>query len=142
MKESVVGHDEQFKNLVGDLSESVQKANDPVAIGLMLYSIAEERRSTNLIMRDLNAKIDAITSKIDELESKIETKPEPKRNTLSDRDQEILNYVKTHGMISAQQLQQKFKYKGKNAASARLSKLFHDGWLKKDYAGRKVYYKA
>jgi len=43
--------------------------------------------------------------------------------------------------VCADDIQQEFKYKGRNAASARLSKLFGRSILEKEYVGRKVFYK-
>ncbi|MBD3388225.1 MAG: hypothetical protein GF416_04025 [Candidatus Altiarchaeales archaeon] len=131
-----VGYGHEFEELIGEISQSIQK-NDPVTIGFMLYQIAEERRKTNLIIRDLNAKFDLLVEKIDNIEGRTSNH----ETGLSERDQEVLDYVRRKDRISAEELQKKFKYKGKNAASARLSKLFHDGKLEKEYAGRKVYYK-
>ena len=143
MKEVVAEHKPEFDKLVGDIAQATTQMQDPVAIGLMLYTLAEEKRKDNLIMRELNAKIDLLVNKINQLEQHQTTAPQPAAAPgMSDRDIEVLNFVKSHGKASAEDLQRKFKYKGKNAASARLSKLFHDGRLEKEYAGRTVYYKA
>jgi len=141
MKEPVVGYKREFEELVGSLANSAQELNDPTTIGLMLYSIAEERKDTNLVMREINAKLDGLSKRMQELETQIRA-PQPQNTGLSDRDMEVLEYVKGKGKVCAEELQRKFKYRGKNAASARLSKLFHEGRLEKEYAGRKVYYKA
>ncbi|MFH0862719.1 MAG: hypothetical protein V1875_06805 [Candidatus Altiarchaeota archaeon] len=142
MKEVVAEHQKEFEELVGSLAHSTNHIQDPVAIGLMLYSIAEERKSTNLIVKELNAKIDGLVSKIAEFEKQPAAAPAQPAPNMSDRDQEVLSFVRTTGKVSAEQMQKKFKYRGKNAASARLSKLFHEGILQKEYAGRRVYYKV
>ena len=139
MKDQVVGQTEEFEELIGSLSQSVQN-NDAITIGAMLFSIAEERKNTNLVIRELNAKFDRLINKVDELEKHIHSVG-PQPTGLSERDQEVLEYVKTTGRVCAEELQQEFKYRGKNAASARLSKLFHEGRLEKEYAGRRVYYR-
>jgi predicted HTH transcriptional regulator len=146
MKEVVAEpeYKKEFEELVGDIAQATSQIQDPVAIGLMLYTIAEEKKKDNLIMRELNAKIDMLVNKIGQLE-KQQTTPATTPNPaagLSERDLEVLNFIKTHGKASAEHLQEKFKYKGKNAASARMSKLFHEGLLEKEYAGRTVYYKT
>jgi len=48
--------------------------------------------------------------------------------------------VKTSGKASAEEVRAKFKYKGKNAASARLNRLCDMGLLEKQQAGKKVYF--
>jgi hypothetical protein len=141
MREVAGDYKEEFKNLVGEVAEATQQIQDPVAIGMMLYQIAEERKSTNLIVKELNAKIDGLMSKISQLEEAKAQPQVPQSSGLSDRDLEVLEYVKKGGRICADTLREKFNYKGKNAASARLSKLFHEGMLEKEYAGRTVYYK-
>ena len=142
MREVVGEHKKEFEELVGSLSQSTTQMQDPVAIGLMLFQIAEERKSTNLIIKDLNAKIDGLVNKLDELEKQTHDVPQQNKFSMSERDLEVLQYVKEHGRVCADELMDKFKYKGKNAGSARLSRLFHEGRLEKEYAGRKVYYKA
>jgi hypothetical protein len=144
MKETGAGYKKEFEDMVGgNVLEATRQIEDPVAIGVMLYSMAEERKSTNLIIKDLNAKIDLLVNEMSKLkgrEAPTQMPAQPIFNP-SERDQEVLDYVKTKGKVCAEDMQAKFKYKGKNAASARLSKLYHEGRLEKEYAGRKVYYK-
>jgi hypothetical protein len=142
MREVVGEHKKEFEELVGSLSQTTTQMQDPVAIGLMLYSIAEERKSTNLIIKELNAKIDGLVDKVVELEKQTHDAPQTGASSLSGRDIEVLEYVNAKGRICADELMEKFQYKGKNAASARLSRLFHEGRLEKEYAGRTVYYKV
>jgi len=142
MKEAGVGYEKEFEELIGSLAQSTRQIQDPVAIGVMLYSIAEERKNTNLVVRQLNAKIDSLLSKIETFEKQQKTEAPTITPSMSERDIEVLNYVGKHTRICAEDLQKVFRYKGKNAASARLSKLFHEGRLEKEYAGRTVYYKV
>ena len=139
MKQEGVGYEAEFEDLIGSLAQTTSQVSDPVAIGAMLYSIAEERKNTNLIIRNLNAKIDSLLSKFEQIERNKEAISQTAG--LSERDLEVIEFVRGAGRISAEELQVKFNYKGKNAASARLSKLFHEGMLEKEFAGRKVYYK-
>jgi predicted HTH transcriptional regulator len=153
MKDSTETHKQEFEEAVGNISQAVQKISDPVALATMHFSIAEERKSTNLIIREINAKLDKfekLTEKIDKLEeaiskitlqSTIEKTPlQHITSELSERDEEVLTHVKEKGRVCAEELQEKFNYRGKNAASARLSKLFKEGKLDKIFVGRKVYY--
>lgn len=135
-------YEKEFEELVGNLAQNTRQLNnDPVAIAVMLYSIAEERKSTNLIVKNLNSKIDTLVSKIEHLEKQNTPAIPPHTPALSERDAEVLEYLKKKDRVCAENLQERFKYKGKNAGSARLSKLFHEGLLEKEYAGRRVYYK-
>jgi predicted HTH transcriptional regulator len=153
MKDSIEAHKKEFEETVGNISQAMQQISDPVAIATMLFSIAEERKSTNLVIREINGKLDKyeqlmekldkIAEKLDKLNTQFTEKPtQPPTITseLSERDEEVLGYVKERGRICADELQEKFDYRGRNAASARLSKLFKEGKLDKVFVGRKVYY--
>ena len=56
-------------------------------------------------------------------------------------DEQIVAMIRASGHVSATDVQIKFKYKGKNAASARLNRLYELGLLEKAQAGRVVYYR-
>jgi len=143
-------YQQEFEELTEDLSNAIDDMGDPVAIGTMLYSIAEEKKSNNLIVRDINAKFDNMAEKLDNIYEKLSVLaehgiPQPGGLPLvaiSERDEEILNFVKSTGKACADDVQRKFEYRGRNAASARLSRLFKDNLLEKVYHGRKVYYVA
>jgi hypothetical protein len=141
MKDMGVEYKKEFDDLVGEIAHSTTNMQDPVAIAVMLYTLAEEKKSGNLIIKELNAKLDLLVSKVSQLEKQA-PKEAPTQAGMSERDLEVLNHVKRHGRTCAEDLQTVFGYRGKNAASARLSKLFHEGVLEKEYAGRKVYYKT
>ena len=148
MKDSLTDYDREFEEIVGNLSDTIHDMSDPVTIATMLYTLVEERKNSNLVIRDINAKFDSILEKLkeistrlNELESRSDTlSVEHATFELSDRDKEILDYVTKNERVCADDIQEKFNYKGRNAASARLSKLFRERLLEKVYVGRKVYY--
>ena len=149
MKGSSVDQTKEFQNLVGDLSQTITQMSDPVAIGAMLYNIAEEKRSGNLVLKELNVKFENILEQLQKISSQLAAMSEQKtavenaphiKAGISERDEEVLSYVREQGKVCADTMQEKFQYKGRNAASARLSKLFKDGLLDKTYVGRNVYY--
>lgn len=146
MRDSLTNHKREFEEMVGNISTTIHQMSDPVAIGTMLYSIAEEKKSSNLIVRDINGKFDNIIEKLEKIVeelSKLNVKLESEETLsaeISERDQEILDFVQEKEKACAEDVQEKFEYKGRNAASARLSKLFREGLLDKKYVGRKVYY--
>jgi predicted HTH transcriptional regulator len=151
MRQSNKTHNREFDEMVGDLSQAIHEMSDPVAIATMLYSIAEEKKSSNLVVRDINGKFDQLMQKLTEvaeslknLNETIKSAPKPANGhpatEPSERDQEVLDFVAKQKRACAEELQEQFHYRGRNAASARLSKLFKEGKLKKIYVGRKVYY--
>jgi RNA recognition motif-containing protein len=139
MKQAVVDYNREYHELIGGVAHSVKEIQDPVALGAMLYQLAQERKNTNLIIQQLNTKIDSLMGKISDLETR--NFEDSHTASLSDRDMDVLSFVEDRVRVSAEDLRKKFKYRGKNAASARLSKLFHEGRLTKEYIGRKVIYK-
>jgi sugar-specific transcriptional regulator TrmB len=60
---------------------------------------------------------------------------------ISELDKKIIQYIQVKGMASASDIQKIMNYKGKNAASARLIKLYKEGILERYQLGHKVFYK-
>ena len=60
---------------------------------------------------------------------------------LAPADEQIVNLIRAKGAVCAEEVRGNFRYKGKNAASARLNRLFELGILEKQQAGRVVYYR-
>ncbi|MFH1307115.1 MAG: winged helix-turn-helix domain-containing protein [Candidatus Micrarchaeota archaeon] len=60
---------------------------------------------------------------------------------LSSIDEQIVEMIRARSAVCAEDVRARFKYKGKNAASARLSRLYELGILEKQQAGRRVYYR-
>jgi len=104
-----------------------------------LYDLEKTIKSTNLINRDINAKFDAILEKLDIIADAMQKAAE-KNMPLTTMDRQILEFVKEKNSICADDVQKKFGYKGKNAASMRLNNLHKKGLLKKKLINKKVYY--
>jgi len=145
-------YSDEFDQLTGEISDVVEEIPDPVVVGKLLYNIASEKKSYNLVVRDINAKFDQIGAKLDRIttllegisQTKAETPAQTERRAesveISDRDREILDFVRAKKRVCADDVQNRFEYKGRNAASARLHRLYRDGVLQKVHAGRNVYY--
>src|SRR3989344_1359127 len=114
---------EEFNVVAKDFEELKKKFQDPVFIGTLLHTLAEERTTANIVLKEINAKLE----KLAEIE-----------NRLSGIAEEILKFVKHKGFCTAEEVQRKFKYKGANGASARLNNLFKTNLLEKKQAGKKV----
>ncbi len=155
-------HEKKYEDLTSDVRSDMEKFENPVFIGSLLFRLAEERASTNLILKELNAKIDQLMlleEKIHELEAQINivtqnSKPnmseyskeeEARNNTLlvdllPEQDKEILAIARKKGRVEAKEVQMALGYKGKNAACARLNKLSAQFLLTKERFGKKVFY--
>lgn len=122
------------KEIGQDLTEQMSKFKDPVVLGELVYKLLEERENTNRILKTL-------LRKIEELQRMLAEKQEMKKEAILPKiDEDILNTVKELSKATAEEIQLKFKYKGKNAASARLNRLYSLGLLEKKQAGRTVYF--
>jgi hypothetical protein len=131
---------EEFNLVAKDFEELKKKFQDPVFIGTLLHTLAEERTSANMVLKEINAKLEKLAEielRLANIAGKIEGKQED-RNFVSEVDGEILKFVKQKGFCTAEEVQRKFKYKGANGASARLNNLFKTNFLDKKQAGKKM----
>ena len=142
-------YSDEFDQLTGEISDVVEEIPDPVVVGKLLYNIASEKKSYNLVVRDINAKFDQLAVRLDRIATLLEQINQKKEETevrrsenidISDRDKEILDFVRARKRVCADDVQDHFQYKGRNAASARLHRLYRDNVLEKVHAGRNVYY--
>ena len=130
-----------FRNeLREDLEKNMDKFKDPVILGELVYRLLEERENTNRILKNLMVKIEGLENKLVERETKKNVTsflPEP---LLPEIDEEILEFVKKEGKVTAEIVREKFNYKGTNAASSRMNRLYNLGLLEKRQVGKKVYF--
>jgi phosphomevalonate kinase len=90
------------------------------------------------LLQQIMRKLDALESRLGNIEGRLT--PEEKDELLGDVDEKLIELIKKSGKACAEDVQREFNYRGKNAASARLNRLFSQGLLEKKQAGRKVYY--
>ncbi|MEM3791575.1 MAG: hypothetical protein QXL16_02505 [Candidatus Micrarchaeaceae archaeon] len=128
----------KIKKKLKDLEYGLGKynANDASHI---VKSLIEEREKTNRMLADLIEKIrkmEEAMADAGQSEGGIEEVP------LSDVDAKIIDYIQVRGMACAEDIRKLMGYRGKNAASARLNKLYKQGLLSRLQLGHKVYYKV
>lgn len=137
------GMAEEFNEVREEFEKFREEMKNPLVVGALLNKLSEERASTNLLIREINAKLDkilALEQRLTKIEEKL-TKPQKEaKRLLPDIDEEIMDFVEEKGKASAEEVMKNFKYKGKNAASARLNNLFKQGLLEKKQAGKTVYF--
>ncbi len=121
------------KEIRSDLELNIEKFRDPIVLGEMVYRLLEERENTNRLLKNILQKLEAIEAKIGKAAA-IE------RPLLPAIDEKILEFVKESGKVTAEEVRVKFKYRGKNAASARLNRLCNMGLLQKKQAGKRVFF--
>ncbi|MFA6048728.1 MAG: BlaI/MecI/CopY family transcriptional regulator [Candidatus Micrarchaeia archaeon] len=136
----------EFEQVSGEFKEFREQMKNPLVVGAMLHKLSEERSSANLVLREINAKLDrllALEGRLSALESAFAAaseKPGEAKALLSETDEAIMQLVKKQGKACAEDVQKRFKYKGANAACSRLNRLFQQGLLEKKQAGKKVFY--
>jgi hypothetical protein len=127
-----------------ELKQQLLKFKDPVVLGSLMYTAATERENTNRLLKNILGKIDALEARINELETKQGGSPKGPRGPpspfLPETDERIVQFIRKRGRACAEEIRDALRYRGTNAASARMSKLFEKGVLEKEQVGRKVYY--
>lgn len=127
--------------------------NDTSFVLDILQNINEAKKlaqGSQAITKDTNEKSEMIIERLDKFEKDVKRKIDnienliehSKRNeNLTTTDKQILNFIKEKGIVCADDVQNVFTYKGKNAASARLNILYRKNYLEKIIRNKKVYYK-
>ena len=138
-----------LKYEINQLSSKKKKVLDENTVSSLMKQLVDERERSNKLL-------ESITEKIAKLEKEIEIKDykDPSESEiqefdavsnrevpLSELDSKILNFVQSKEMICADDLVVFMKYRGRNAACARLNKLYRQGILDRYQLGHKVYYK-
>jgi len=129
---------DQLDQLTGMVEKYKAVADNPLIFSQIFLGLKTAMDNFNNLLIDLDKRLQMIEEAIEELS----VGSEHDSIELSKKDQEVLDYVVTQGKVSAEDLQEQFSYKGKNAASARLHKLYAVGALDKIQSGRTVYYVA
>ena len=117
--------------LQADVEKHMEKFKDPLILGELVYKLLEERENTNRILKNILTKLEAL---------EIKEKPQKEEILLAEVDEDIMGYVSEKGKVTAEDVRSHFNYKGSNAASARLNRLYERGLLDKKQAGRKIFF--
>jgi hypothetical protein len=136
----------EIKEVVQEKAKSDETGSN--LITLLKYMMDENKKTTMILkgMQDqLNSLID--TGYIEQQEGQETTYPQEnklaKTQPISGLDAQIIQIIqRTHGeMACADDIKKQMSYKGRNAASARLNRLYKAGLLERFQLGHKVYYK-
>ncbi len=123
-----------------------EKADQTTAYLLQLLKlITDENKKTRMILEQLSHRIpDAFDADLPEetVQGDLEQEPTTKIVPISELDAKILQYMQMQhsGMACADDIRRMMSYKGRNAASARLTKLHKQGIVERFQTGHKVYY--
>ncbi len=122
---------------------------------LLLKYMIEENKKTTILLRHISDSINRLEDSLDEsyyeeesagpiVQARMQKGPQyVKEIVLSDTDAKILQYIQMshNSMACADEIKAKMSYKGRNAASARLNRLYRLGIIDRYQLGHKVYYK-
>ena len=129
--------DSEFKQVAGEFKDFSEKMRDPLVVGALLNKLSEERRSTNLILREIHEKLERIEARLNAFEG-----TEGDGQLLSEVDEKLVAFIKARGRVCAEEVKKEFNYKGRNAASSRLNALWKQGVLEKKFAGKTAFFKS
>ena len=135
----------RFNDLTLDIQQVMASHNDPVFIAALLFKVAEERQRANQLMETINDKFDKIMFSLKTQNIGTEQAVQAqagKFEILPGQDQAIVKFIDEKGSATATEVRDLMSYRGLNAASQRLNKLFKEGYLKKVQSGKKVLYLA
>jgi len=135
LRKEISARNERLKGLA-------EKLSDPVYIAGMMLAVQNERENTNRILKNIYAELErvrALEARVSALEGSVDGE-HAEAGMLPEVDEKIVEFIRAKRKACAEDVQKKFSYKGKNAASARLNRLYSLGVLNKAQAGRKVFY--
>ncbi|MEW5955899.1 MAG: hypothetical protein AB1626_05200 [Candidatus Micrarchaeota archaeon] len=133
----------EFAAVAGEFKKFKEEMKNPLVVGALLSRLSEERSATNLVLKEINAKLDrllALETRMAALEQKFSHPTKPAEVMLPEIDEEIVSFVASQKKACAEEVQKHFNYKGRNAASSRLNRLVQLGALAKTQVGKKVYF--
>ncbi len=151
VRNEIMKHIEDIKSNIG-MNHSVKILNDSSFAMDVLQNIKETKNLTQgsqAINRDTNEKSEMIIERLEKFENVLGKRIKniediiehsKRAENLTTTDKQILNFIKEKGIVCADDVQNVFKYKGKNAASARLNILYRKNELEKIIRDKKVYY--
>jgi len=132
-------HDSKFLNNTSFVIDMLQKINETKNLAQGSQAITRDtNEKSEMLIERLEKFENVLNDRIEKIERLIEHSK--KAENLTTTDKQILNFIKEKGLVCAEDVQKVFKYKGKNAASARLNILYRKNELEKIIRDKKVYY--
>ena len=136
----------RIKQLMEENSKSNETGTNLVTL---LKYLMDENKKTTMILKSMSDNLTRLEENLnmdyDEQEDQDpylhETNKLGKVQPISELDAQIMQIVQRVGMACANDIQKQMNYRGKNAASARLNRLYRLGLLERYQLGHRVYYK-
>ena len=148
---SQLGQIQDHEKLAKDLLDGKVKADETSSNLLMIVKMMmDDSRKNTLILKAISDSISRLETEVGEAglyEQDDQSAFSPVEDKLSrvqpvsGLDAKILQIVQLRNMACADDVKQALGYRGRNAASARLNRLYQQGLLQRHQLGHKVYYK-
>ena len=105
--------------------------------------VMDENKKTTMLLKGISDNLARIE---DDLTADYTAEENPVQEAarevpISELDARILQHIQIKGMCCADDIKAQMNYRGRNAASARLNKMYKQGLLERHQLGHKVYYK-
>lgn len=136
----------RFAESTLDIAEIMKHVNDPMYLSALVFKLIEEREKTNRLLSELSEKYDKIMLELKQGSASRQQVITPqaleerKLALMGEQDESILKYINEHKLATARDIKTIMNYRGLNAASQRLNKLYREGHLNKIQQGKKVVY--
>jgi hypothetical protein len=132
-----------------DALESLMAKETSTGLVSIIKMVADQNAANTLILKRMSENLVRIEQELsgdyytqdDRVENPSETDKPSKIIPVSSLDARILQLVQVKGMACADDVQKEMNYSGRNAACARLNKLYTMGLLERHQLGHKVYFK-
>ncbi|MFH0922851.1 MAG: hypothetical protein V1811_02215, partial [Candidatus Micrarchaeota archaeon] len=78
----------EFENLSKDFAKFQEDMKNPLVVGALMSRLAEERQNANLLLKQINARLDVFDSRLKSIEEKVSGST--RETLLSELDEEIM----------------------------------------------------
>ncbi len=143
---------QESDKLARDMLEGKVKADETSSNLLMIIKLMmDDNRKNTMLLKGISETVSRLASEVGEAglyEQDDQSAFDPVEDRLSrvqpvsGLDAKILQIVQLKNIACADDVKKELGYKGRNAASARLNKLYQQGLLERHQLGHTVYYKC
>lgn len=143
------GKNTEFAEL---LSGKVKAQETSTGLLTLVKYLMDENRKTTMLLRNISENLARLETDLNATYEEENPKPEQyvqqpsgeklvRELPISGLDARIIQTIQVMGMACADDIKSKMNYRGRNAASARLNRLYKQGILERYQLGHKVFYK-
>lgn len=147
LKSQMTGLTSNNANMTETLKENAKVDENPTGISTLIKYVVDQNHQLVLIMKEMQDRLRRLESDLNAEYYEQEDQDLPQENKLarvqpiSGLDAQIMQIIQVRGLACADDVKKNMNYKGRNAASARLNRLYKLGFLERYQLGHKVFYK-